>query len=396
MRFAGLLLLGVVLQVGCTDDPAPVPPVSVTDSAGVVMVRVESLRSLDLPRLRLDTLFRSSETDVDLFGVAAARVLDGGRVAVADAGNQQVLILDLEGAQLATVGREGEGPGEFRRIATLHRRPGGGFSTYDTGLGRWTHFDTDGNVAATVTMSPPSRSVDLTPLTSAGRDVMAIYGRVARMPAEGIQRDSTPLLHYRAPGAPPDTLSLWAIREASYEETESGWAQTTVGFGRSLAAFGSGTWVVLGDTDRLELSVFDAAGRLVMTIRGEAEPISTTEHDGERWREDLVAGLGSGMPAELREEFVERFRRAPFRESYPAFDRAAVDTAGRVWVGTTARYDDPTRAWIVFGVDGTPLGEVTLPADTEILDLTGTHLLTLTRNDLGVEEVTAFAVNGID
>ena len=87
--------------------------------------------------------------------------------------------------------------------------------------------------------------------------------------------------------------------------------------------------------------------------------------------------------------------RAPFRESYPAFDKVAVDVVGRVWIGTTALFREDQRRWIIFGPDGTPVGTVVLPVDADVLDITENRLLTLERDDLDVEEITLYEIPGL-
>lgn len=391
IRLASLISL-LSIQFGCTGTSPPPADVSITDSAGVVIVEVERLGAVVAPSLALETVFRTSRTGVELFGVSSARLLESDRVAVGNAENQEVLILDSSGGLERTVGRAGEGPGEFGTITTLHRSGEGGFSVYDARRGRWTHFDRSGDLLSTQPMRPTDDFRDLAPLAFGPEgDVLAIYGSVRRFPGEGIQRDTTPLLRYRTPDASPDTLSLWATRESRYERGDFGWSQTLVGFGRSLASFGTGPWAVLGDTDRLDVSLFVSTGRLVMRIRGGHDPIATTESDGEQWRRDLVSGLGEGLPPEIR----EMWGGAPFRESYPAFDKVAVDVVGRVWIGTTALFREDQRRWIIFGPDGTPVGTVVLPVDADVLDITENRLLTLERDDLDVEEITLYEIRGL-
>lgn len=393
-RSRAVLLSGLLpIQFACAETARPSADLSITDSANVVVVDVGPLHTVSAPALSLDLVFRTSVTGVELFGVVAARLLEDGRVAVGNAGNREVLLLEASGALERIVGRGGEGPGEFGTISTLHRAQGGGFNVYDTRIGRWTHYDRNGDMVSTEPMSPPSRSTDLTPLAlGAEGHLLAIYGALRRFPGEGIQRDTTPLLLYAAKNASPDTLSRWATRETSFERWETGWGPTPVGFGRSLASFGTDQWAVLGDTDRLDVSLFVATGRLVMRIRGGGDPIKTDEADGEQWRRALVASLGPDMP----EEFRASFGRAPWRESYPAFDKLAVDAVGRIWIGTTAMFGDEQRRWLIFGPDGRPSGALALPVDTDILDITRTHLLTLERDELNVEELVLWEIHGLE
>ena len=149
---------------------------------------------------------------------------------------------------------------------------------------------------------------------------------------------------------------------------------------------------MLGDTDRLDISLFDATGQLLTVVRGGGAPVPTTESDGRRWRREIVASFGPDMP----DDFVERYQRAPYRDSYPAFEKVGVDTMGRLWLGTTVLMGDDERRWIVFDQAGGPVGSLKLPAAAEVLDITDDRLVTLHRDDLGVEEITSYTVDGLE
>ncbi len=378
--------------VGC--EPAvQAPGVVSTDSAGTLLVEVESLASVQAPAASTEVVFKTSEGGIELFRVTAARILGDGRVAVGNAGTQEVLLLSPSGSVMRTIGGVGAGPGEFRTITTLHRSRDGGFNVYDARLGRLSSFGAEGDLMATEPLNPPNGWTDLRPL-SVGPDgeVLAIYGSLRRFPADGVQRDSTPLLAYSGPGTVPDTLSRWATAEKLFSLEEDGWSATDVGFGRSLASFGTNQFAVLGDTERLDVFVLNTSARLVMRIRGGAPAVATTEAEGEQWRLDRVARVRSDLPADLEANIRRRLSEAPFRESYPAFDALAIDVVGRVWIGATAEYGEMERRWVVFGSDGAPLATLQLPTKAEILDATETHLLLSSRDELDVEAVSLLDV----
>lgn len=280
---------------------------------------------------------------------------------------------------------------KFRTITSVHRSSEGGFNVYDARLGRLSRFDAEGDPVSTEPLLPPASWADLIPLS------VASDGRVLprrRMPALGVLRDTTPLLAYRQPGAAPDTPSRLPTEETVFALGEDGgWSSTSVGFGPSLAAFGTNQLAVLGDTDRLEVHLMNPAGDLLMGTRGGGEPVPTTESEGDQWRRDRVARLPSSYPPVLRESTTRRLSTAPFRESYPAFHALAVDTTGRVWIGESVRYGARERRWVVFEADGTPMASLELPASARILDVTTTQLLLSTRDELDVEGVSLWEIH---
>ncbi len=242
-------------------------------------------------------------------------------------------------------------------------------------------------------MPPPNPVVDLRPLAVGGEgELLAVYGDMRYFGADGVQRDTTPLLRYATAGGPPDTLGHWPVVEYAYSATPGGSARTYVGFGRDLAFFARRDLAVLGDTDSLDVVVLDAGGRERMRLRGGGPRTPVSEAEGERWREINAARLGETAPDALR----ERFRQAPYRESYPAFDALAVDGEGRLWVGAAAVLGAEERLWIVFGADGSPAGRVTLPADATVLDIAYGHVLLLDKDELGVESVSLHALREVE
>jgi hypothetical protein len=360
----------------------------------MVLVEIESLASLDAPSASLEMVFSSAANGIELFRVTAGRVLQDGRVAVGNAGMQQVLLLTAAGTSPRAIGRAGAGPGEFRTITTLHRTARGGFTVYDARLGRLSEFDAEGELVSTERLSPADSYTDLQPLSVGTQgQVLAHYGSLRRLPAEGIQRDTTPLLIFPQPGATPDILSRWAMEETLFALEEDGWSATQVGFGRSLASFGTNQRAIIADTDRLDALVLDTSGRQLMRIRGRAASIPANESEGEAWRRDRVARMRSDLPPELMARIRERLSQAPFRETYPALDALAVDVAGRVWIGAAVPYGEGERPWVVLGPDGTPIASVQLPKNAEILDITETQLLMALRDDLDVEGVSLWEIN---
>ena len=111
----------------------------------------ESWWEVTLEAVSAPDLYLTSVYDVD----ADSR----GRVFLVDwpAGGITVLTPDL--AYLQTVGREGEGPGEFiaKEVQIL---PGDTLLVYDSALGRMTLFDPD-NLEVVATRPPPNRERDV-------------------------------------------------------------------------------------------------------------------------------------------------------------------------------------------------------------------------------------------
>jgi hypothetical protein len=362
----------------------------VVDSAGITWVRVRDLRDVEAPAWALDTVYSTEARGVELFRVDAGRILPDGRVVVSDYGTSELLLLDPDGHLLRRIGGPGEGPGEFRRIVTVHVEPSG-FSAYDARLGRWSFFDTDGDLLRTEPLEPPRPAVGLRPLARAeGEGILAVFGSIRAFSDQPIHRDTTPLLHYSTLASSPDTLGLWPTLEWAYT-TEGGAMRYPVAFFRHLVSFGRGPRAVVGDTDTLVVSVFDATGREQMRIHGPGSRLPTTEEEADRVRRDRA-----GPPPETgTDPLRDAILRAPYRETYPAFDDAIIDAGGRVWIGATARVDESRRRWVIFDPAGRVVGHVFLPTEARVLDATGDRLFLRTQGPLDVQRVELYRVGRV-
>lgn len=154
---AGAILAALTLAAGCGEGsgPSSAPPagVEVRDSLGVSIVEV---RSLDAPGADgLEVVWADSvrfgqtgTADADpeyLFGAVSGAIrLSDGTVVVADMQALALRMFAPDGTHLRTVGRRGEGPGEFLAVTGLQRLPGDSIFVVDRGT-RWSLFDHDGD-----------------------------------------------------------------------------------------------------------------------------------------------------------------------------------------------------------------------------------------------------------
>lgn len=389
------ILAFVLLTVsGCSDGPGGGSGVSVTEADGRLRVELPALDALDPPRWVYGPGSSTATTapDLDLFRVTAARFLPSGALAVASSGNQEVVVLDADGSVGSRLGRDGEGPGEFRAISALLVDDEDRLVVYDPSVGRLTTFATDGSVAGTRPLAPPNRVVDLQPLAllDDGR-VLAIYGAMRFFLQGGEARDTTPLMVFDSAGAVADTLRQYAAREWAFVGHSRGAARTEVGFGRSLAYDGRSGRAVLGSTDSLALTVYGADGEPVMEVAGGGPGPVVPDTELEAWREAQDRRFESA-PAAIREAFSD----IPHRERYPAFDGLLLDDAHRIWIGHYPAPSDTLRHWTVLGPDGHIAGRVTLPVDITLLDAAGDRLAVLQMTELGEPQVAVLVRSGGD
>lgn len=377
---SALLLCAAFVQVACTgDDTVEAPSVRVSKADGVVHVRVASLAPTDVRAMTTQQAFTTARAapPIELYQVTAARFLPDGRLAVANAGTGEILVLDAAGGLAQTIGGKGAGPGEFAWISALDVDTAGTMAAYDPRQGRITRFTTAGDVIATQTLAPPNRVIDIQPLTLLdGGRFAAVYGDMRVFGASGEARDTTPLMVFNAAGTSADTLGMWAASEWAFRSFEGGASRANPGFGRSAQYAGRNGRFAIGSTDSIDVSVFDRSGRLAMRITG-GPGGAVSAADVERWRAELIESYAQ-MPEPLRRGLDQ----VPHRATFPGFESLVIDDAGRVWIGSHVAPGGAERDWLVLESDGTPYGRVTLPGDAQLLDAAGDRVALLLRDEL--------------
>ena len=384
---AALVLLTPACDAGDAGREAGQTVLEVTDSGGVRTVRLGSLEELSAAPIIPDLVASTRAQGIELFNATMALFLDGGGLAVANAGAMEVLILAGDGSLARRVGGQGEGPGEFMAVTSLIKTPAG-FLAYDTRLGRINEFTEEGDFVTSGTLSSESRVADLKPLAQSSDGAMlAILGALRLFSdRDEVRRDITPLLVFRDSDAAPDTLALLPAREWSYSVTEVMSFRNEMAFGRDAVAFGFGDRALIGDTDSLDLTVRLTDGRVTRRIRGSAGERRVSADEMRAWKDAQLAELGPDPP----EPFV-RAIEGIHTETYPAFATALLGPDEMVWVGLQGRWGDTERTWLIVDPDGQLRGQVELPAEAIVLAVDAQRFAVQQRDALDVEDIQVYS-----
>lgn len=392
-----ILFAGWILAA-CTQGPVSEPPVGTSqrDSAGVVLVDLG--RSLD-PLLRPERVATSvfvvgdTTSDVELFRVTSGRFLPDGSLAVGNSGSYDVLVFGRSGELLRRLGRQGEGPGEFGAITSLHVGPGDSLTVFDRTRGRLSLWEGGEVLAATRGMAESSNTFDV--LTLAGSfqgPNLAVVSSNRRFVGEGLQRDTTPLLRFSPGSTRPDTLARWPTRLAEYtRDPGGGWSVSFIGLGPDLLTAGNHGYAALADTHGSEVAVYSAHG-LQTLIRWTAGPRKVEQWEREDWLEGIAAQR-EAAPPELR-EILEQGPLPRVHDTYPLLRGIALSSEDEVWIAPTEMSKGDLQFWFRVGAGGEQKGSVALPRDLEILDVADGQIATLRRTELGLEVVEVFEILG--
>ena len=396
-----VLLSVVMLLAACTETADPGGATSVArDSAGVRIVESaapawsdeSSWRLSDAPLLDIGRLEGPDATQ--FFQVSAGTRLSDGSFVLGSFGSHDLRRFTADGVHLWTVGREGEGPGEFAGLMQVAAGPGDTILTYDFRQRRISRFGPDGTFLDARPLEGPSEGgfAFVESLLPDGRTVFTfrVFGGADGPPPEGeIRRDTIGVHVSGLPGDSTRELGRFPGPEMvvlNSGETEGGFSMTisSPAFGRSteIAAGSSEVWV--GDTDRFEIRRYALDGRLEAIVRRTYEPPVVDDALVGRAMEEELRGADDDNE---RRMIRRRWEEIPLPSTLPAYESLAVDREGNLWVQQYEIPGAPERIWSVFSADGVWLGDVKFPDRFRPLEIGDDYVLGRFGDELDVEHV---------
>ncbi len=204
LKTRAISCLGIALLFGCGTDLSQDGPLTI-DGLPVLTIEADMrLGSFDDPNLGF--------TQVDFVDVGR-----DGRIYVFERSQQQIRVHDSDGSLIHRIGREGDGPGEFRRAFHFGVH-GDTIWVIDSGTERITLFDRDGTVLSAKRVDPiriPTpgcygrvRPIAMRPDGYFTSDLNSISCGEIDPINEGVNPDSIPVprVRFRATGGVVDTI----------------------------------------------------------------------------------------------------------------------------------------------------------------------------------------------
>lgn len=349
--------------------------------AAAAQVDEEVLRE---PSFRIGTA--DGDQDYLLFGAGQAVRLDDGRIVVINTGTNQFRIYDQNGRHLRTVGRRGEGPGEFNGLQRIGVAAGDTILAYDVWSGRLSAFSREGEFVRSQAVAPFEG--ELAPraagFTASGR--MLAHTDFDRVFVPGERRDSITYALVDGTGEASTALGRYAGEEFFVLTTGGAAVRRPVTFGRNTFAAARGDRIVIGSSDTFRFTLFDASGRRL--------GVHSETRDSRRvQRADVRAADAAWlkrMRPEMRDDLERRIGEFPHRETYPVFEDLLVGADGSVWVQEYAVPGRPERRWTVFGPDGSPLRQVRAEDPLRVVDAGADWVLAWMRDEYDRESILFF------
>lgn len=373
----------VIVAIGACTADRPDSTVLERDSAGIRIVESRApLWSGDEKwRLSPSPVLQIGAAEGDealLFGVEDLARLKDGRVVVVNGGAHELRIYSGTGRYITSIGREGDGPGEFRFPDKLWVLPEDSLVVLD--FARVSAFDGAGAFVRAERQGPWSpwdRFPDGTFLS------LVIPPGVDRF-EPGYFQPEYAVVRSRADGSDSDTLAFVPGDELFRSASEVGGITSfRAPFGAVRVAAVHGASVYTAGGNAFEIWDLDLTGSLVRIIRRDVEPRPVSDSDVAAYETKMLAG----QPEHQRRRRNRLLREWTYPSVMPALDELEVDVEGNVWARHYALEVGERLEWSVFDPSGRWLGQVSTPAGLAVKEIGSDYILGLWVDDLGVEYV---------
>jgi hypothetical protein len=365
-----------------------------SDSAGVTIVTVpqQMLTAAPAQQLGLPVLSIGGTSDADIAWLGSAVPLPGDRIAFVNGVGSEVRVHRINGDLEATMGRAGEGPGEFRVPWRLFNWPGDSLLVWDVGLRRASIFAVSGELGRTFQVpNLQEGQPDVHGVLPNGHLLVSSEDRYKHRNQNAVRRDTLDL--YRLNSA--DGSMVPAGRFAGQEQYEMEVPPVVLLEG---APFGAASYVaareghtLVADNRAAQISVLDSTGAVVHILRLElaGQPVTAEARKAferanvdETWRPTYLAA---------KRQFIAE---APIPSEMPGMGEVVLADDGSYWVAAyVPEHDRETvaRTWWVVSREGHVRRRIQTPERFKLLGVSHGHLVGVQRDELDVESIIVFA-----
>ena len=309
---------------------------SVRQEDGITIAVTSSIPKYEGELFRYEKVLelREDERPESLFNRPTDFLADSqGRFYVADSGDARIAVFSPEGSYLRSIGRRGEGPGEFQapRIQSIRNDI---ISVYDLLLRREVRYRTDGTLVD-ITSIPADHSHRPNEYFRLDEERMA---QIIRQ-YEDVENDRYEWAEILIHTAAPDTVALFAT-----EHVLTGYRFPSVRRGlrimqrgnylfapQPIAYFSPAHGFVLSSGKEPVIDVFDSSGTLQKRIRMDMAAEQVTAGD----KDEVIAVFQrdlSEADAETQTYIKEQIDNLRFMEYKPPWYAFMVDDVGFFWL----------------------------------------------------------------
>jgi hypothetical protein len=395
------LLIIVTVLAACTGSETARPADAVRDSAGVRIVESSPPNDTWIvaaaPELRIGVI--EGDSAYQFHNISHAARLSDGRIIVIDGGTE-IRWFSPDGTHRSTLGRRGDGPGEFRSIQSVVITPDDSVIVHDAGSQRisW--------------LSPDETLVRVGPLRGTGTQGVRLL--TVRPHAVAIVAESRPTFNFggeefnysrdtlvvtnHAPESMDTIATVVGTESATWVYYENArptrTMQMELPFGHLALAAATSRSVVLAATEDRQLALLDDTGRVHALVRAASTETVSADLRSRfvTHAEQQAIDRGAPDPQIIRKGAEDRLLLLADDHTMPAFDRLLVDTGDRIWMRDYVppwAIDQPQQ-WTVHGSDGLPLARVTTPAGMMVTSISNDYVVGVEPDELNVQYVVLY------
>jgi len=344
-----------------------------------------------------------NDPEQSLTWVSQVLIGPNGRLFVAQPQDQRIRVFDQNGKLERTIGRRGQGPGEFGAVSAIGFRHDTLYVA-DNSTRRLSYFLADGTFLESrqvatpmIGSAPPEIYFPTVPqlLLSDGTALVKPEVPVALM-ASGTGK--VPYLHVDREGQVIDTVSWEALPLATFEIRSGGTSfYAAKPFPETplfhLLADGSGLIVVERASnharapDQFRVVKIGVSGDTVFSRAYPFEPVRLSSSASSSALDRIEARLARRPNPPSRREIEQTLRRLNLIPEYAVpVDAVASASDGSIWLKRESD-GSGTNLWQILTPEGTLEGTVRLPGSQSVLAVTGRMLVTLELDSLDVPYV---------
>lgn len=405
MTTPGCIVLRVALTCALAPVAAHAAAQHVRDSAGT---RLISYGDRDVPKGRwaLDPtptveVGRGAEDGPYAFSEIAGIVrLSDGRIAVANQRPSEIRIFDSHGRYDRSLGRNGEGPGEFNRVLWRLLRSGDTLIGIDNS-GRAQIFGTSGDLLRSLPRARPPGTTG-----NPQRVAFDATGSAILHAAELNEPNAAPdaQVFMRVSRESPDAEHYVDILRIPWYRpiVARGPAPPFEVFGAGVKIAASARRICVGNTNVFAVTCYGHRAQPLVGIRRVIQTRAISQEDRDFFRTSYLAGNKGATPKVIA-MIEESNRLTQFARRAPAFGRLLLAASGELWVSEFDRTEHvigpppfrrpqkPLR-WSVLAADGTWLSDITTPARFLPYEIGADYIIGTTLGDDDVEHVTMYRI----
>lgn len=387
-----LVLISSAVLTACRGSEESGSTFTVSDSAGVEIAVstgpewTESSGWTIDPKPALEIGVEEGEEPYMLSRVFDALRLPDGRILVGNSATSEIRVFDTQGKFLTSLGRKGNGPGEFGEFSSVRfwRLGDGSLLGYDGGNLRVHLFDSTLVYQRTVRIESTRDGLRafLQGVFSDGSwQMLALVPELKNEPGTYL-RSAQQFVRFKPDGTPDTTLRRVEGRTRFVHQFGSITTFPFVPFtAEPLAAAGEHLWVVSGGGTELEER--NLRGELVRVVRL-ARDVPRTADVYSRYVESSLATMDSTRRAQYEHFYGMNH---PMPEHIPAYQAMLIDATSHVWLERYRLPGDTMPRWDVIAPNGRWLGVVAVPSRLRVMQVGADFILGRHLDSLGVERI---------